>query len=153
MKLVLATDPFAQELKDHLAQYLSHRGIELVMIPEEKNLPYYETAVIAAQMIQRGEAEGGILLCGTGAGMNIVANKFAGITAVCVESVFAASRAKAINRANVLTMGAMIVGKEMACAMADAWIDTKPNEGLEGIADFLNQAAEDVRRIDEKLRK
>ena len=85
--------------------------------------------------------------------MCVAANKFSGIYAVSVESVFSAARAKAINNANVITMGAMIVGKEMACEMADAWLNTKFTQGLEGLADFLHQAEQAVMAIDFDNRK
>ena len=153
MKLVIAADPFAAELKTALVEHLAGRRIDVLTVAGDDNMPYYESGAIAAKMVQQHEADGAILLCGTGAGMSIVANKFAGITAVCVESAFAAGRAKAINRANVLTLGAMIVGKTMACAMADAWIDTKYNEGLEDLSEFLDTAAEAVNGIDAANRR
>ena len=73
--------------------------------------------------------------------MNVVANKIPGITAVAVESTFTAAKAKIINNANVITMGAMVVGKELACAMADAWLKAEFAEGLDAqTADFLRDA-------------
>ena len=85
--------------------------------------------------------------------MCIAANKFPGIFAVSVESVFAAARAKAINNANVITMGAMIVGEAMACEMADAWLNTKFTQGLENLSGFLHQAEQAVIKIDRENRR
>lgn len=102
--------------------------------------PYYEVAEKAAREISAGKADGAVLFCGTGAGMAIVANKICGVRAVCVESVFAAKKAKTINDANAITMGAMIIGEAMACEMVDAWLDTKFAEGFEQLREFLESA-------------
>ena len=153
MKIIIGSDPFAYTLKRTLAAHLSKRGIEVVDTDSYADTPYFEVAEKSAKMLAANEADGAILLCGTGAGMCIVANKIRGIKAVSVESVFAAKQAKAINRANIITMGAMIVGELMANAIADAWIDTKFAEGFESLKGFLEQAFDEVSKIDEKNRK
>jgi ribose 5-phosphate isomerase B len=81
--------------------------------------------------------------------MAIVANKFRGVNAVCVESVFAARMARAVNDANVLTMGAMIVAPWLANEMVDAWLETKHTEGLEPFAEFLRGAVGKVDAINQ----
>lgn len=153
MILALGADPFAMSLKKSLQEHLTRKGIQVISVENDDKMPFYETAAAGAKMIQSGKADCAILLCGTGAGMCVVANKFAGISAISVESVFTAAKAKAINRANVITMGAMVVDENLACAMADAWIDTKYNEGLEDIADFLEKASAEVAAIDNANRK
>lgn len=153
MKIVLAADPFAYGLKKALAAHLSKQMHEIVDADNYKGVAYYDAAATASGMIQNGHANCGILLCGTGAGMSIVANKFSGICAVAVESVFTAARARAINNANVITMGAMVVGEAMACEMADVWLKTKFTQGLEELAGFLNDAVKAVDAIDAQNRK
>ena len=153
MKLALGADPFAYALKKALAEHLKARGIDVADTDGYAETPYFDVAEKSAKMVASGEADGAILLCGTGAGMCIVANKVAGIKAVSVESVFAAQKAKAINNANIITMGAMIVGEAMACAMADAWLDTKFAEGFEPLKDFLQGAFESVSAIDAAHRR
>ena len=81
--------------------------------------------------------------------MSIVANKFKGVTASCVESVTAAKMARVVNDSNVLTMGAMLVGEWMGIQMIDAWMQTKHTEGLEQFADFLKEAVSKVDEIDQ----
>ncbi len=76
--------------------------------------------------------------------MAIVANKFKGVNAVCVESVFAARMARVVNDANTLTMGAMIVAPWMAKEMVDTWLETKHTQGLEQFSDFLIDAVKKV---------
>lgn len=148
MKLVIGADPFAYGLKKAVAQHLENRGVEVVDMDSYAETPYYEVAEKAAREISAGKADGAVLFCGTGAGMAIVANKICGVRAVCVESVFAAKKAKAINDANAITMGAMIIGEAMACEMVDAWLDTKFAEGFEQLREFLESARGQVGKID-----
>lgn len=148
MKLVIGADPFAYGLKKAVAQHLKNRGVEVMDMDSYAETPYYEVAEKAAREISAGNADGAVLFCGTGAGMAIVANKICGVRAVCVESVFAAKKAKAINDANAITMGAMIIGEAMACEMVDAWLDTKFAEGLEQLREFLESARGQVGKID-----
>lgn len=148
MKLAIGADPFAYGLKKAVAQHLKNRGVEVVDMDSYAETPYYEVAEKAAREISAGNADGAVLFCGTGAGMAIVANKICGVRAVCVESVFAAKKAKAINDANAITMGAMIIGEAMACEMVDAWLDTKFAEGFEQLREFLESARGQVGEID-----
>lgn len=148
MKLAIGADPFAYGLKKAVAQHLKNRGVEVMDMDSYTETPYYEVAEKAAREISAGNADGAVLFCGTGAGMAIVANKICGVRAVCVESVFAAKKAKAINDANAITMGAMIVGEAMACEMVDAWLDTKFAEGFEQLREFLESARGQVGEID-----
>ena len=138
--MAIGADPFAYGLKKAVAQHLKNRGVEVMDMDSYAETPYYEVAEKAAREISAGNADGAVLFCGTGAGMAIVANKICGVRAVCVESVFAAKKAKAINDANAITMGAMIIGEAMACEMVDAWLDTKFAEGFEQLREFLESA-------------
>ena len=150
MNIVLAADPFAIELKDAVKEHLEKKGYTVLDVgaAKDKEIPYYDSAPVAAKLLQGGKAERGILFCGTGAGMCIVANKFKGVNAVCVESVFSAKMARAINDSNVITLGAMIVAPWMAKAMVDTWLDTKHTEGLDSFAGFLKDACVKVNALD-----
>ena len=148
MKIAIGADPLAYGLKKAVAQPLKKRGLEFMDMDSYTETPYYEVAEKAAREISAGNADGAVLFCGTGAGMAIVANKICGVRAVCVESVFAAKKAKAINDANAITMGAMIIGEAMACEMVDAWLDTKFAEGFEQLREFLESARGQVGKID-----
>jgi len=152
MKITVGADPFAVGLKKAVVNHLVGKGVEVIDADAGESIPYYESAQRACRLIQSGKADKGILLCGTGMGMSIVANKFDGITAACVESVFSAKMCKAINNANVLTMGAMILGEFMALQMVDIWLSTKFTEGLEVHEDFLRNAVSCVAQIDKSNR-
>jgi len=148
MKIVITADTGAYELKKYVAAHLTDAGYTVLDADGYANIPFYEAAAAGAKMIQQGQADCGIFICGTGAGMNITANKFQGITAVCAESVFTAEKAKIINNANVLAMGAFVVDPEKACAMADAWLNADFTQGLdEKTAEFLRKAEKDIFRI------
>ncbi len=154
--IVIGADPFAVDLKDDIAAYLTELGLEFVdvgSVKDKSEVPYYDVAVAAAKKIQAGEADRGILFCGTGMGMSIVANKFSGVVASVVESVYAAELCRAVNNSNVLTMGAMLIAPWKGRKIVDAWLNTKHTQGLEPFADFLKQAVKEVEMIDLAQRK
>ena len=91
---------------------------------------FYETAARVAKAIQSGQAERGILMCGTGMGVCLVANKFKGIYAGVAESATTARLHWVINRANILCMGAWVVGPYVARDMVDAWLGATIGEGF-----------------------
>lgn len=148
MKIAIGADPFAYDLKKTVERHLRERGAEVIDVDGYSGRPYYDVAEAAAKSVASGGADRAVLFCGTGAGMAIAANKVCGIRAVCAESVFAAKKAGAINDANILSMGAMIVGGPMACEMVDAWLDTGFTEGLEQFKEFLETARSKVAEID-----
>ena len=148
--ILVAADPFAVGLKDAVVKHLQERGFavkDLGATPANKDKPYFESAVEVCRALQKGEAKRAFLFCGTGMGMNMIANRFKGVRAAVVESVFAAKMCRAINDANVLCMGQMIWGDTMANAAADAFLDTKFTETLEPLAAFLEEARQKVEAI------
>ncbi len=148
--ILVAADPFALNLKQAVTAHLEKRGFAVkdlgagASAPEK---PYFESAVEVCRALQRGEAKRAILFCGTGMGMNMIANRFKGVRAAVVESVFAAKMCRTINDANVLCLGQMLFGDMMATAAVDAFLDTKFTEGLEPLAKFLEDAKTKVEAI------
>ena len=149
MKIVIAADPFALTLKDALVAHLKEKGHTIVDVgaTQDKEIPYFDSAPIACKMLQDGGAEKAILLCGTGMGMAVIANRFRGVVASVVESVFSARMCRAINNANALCLGAMIWGNWMATEAVDAFLETQFTQGLDGFADFLRDAEKKVDAI------
>ena len=145
--VLIAADPFAKTLKDAIVAHLNEKGYTVIDLGTPDDLPYHEGAVAACRAIQSGKADRAILLCGTGMGMSVIANRFKGIVASVVESVFAARMCRAINNANVLCLGSMIWGDWMANEAVDAFLNTQFTEGLEPLADYLRDAEERVRAI------
>ena len=145
MKIVFAADPFALSLRKAIVDHLKQNGHEVIDFgasEDNTEIQYYESCVKACEALQRGEGERAILLCGTGMGMNVIANRFKGVRAAVVESVFAARMCRAINDANALCLGAMIWGDWMV------FLKTKLGDGLEDLKEFLQQAAKTVEKID-----
>ncbi len=148
-KIIVAADPFAVTLKDAVVEHLKSKGYEVTDMgsAKEKPLPYFECGADAAKALQAGKAERAILFCGTGMGMSIVANRFKGVTAAVVESVFAAKMSRAINNANVLCMGSMIWGEWMAKEAVDVFLNTGFTQGLDQFAGFLKEACGKVEAL------
>lgn len=149
-KIIIAADPFAVGLKDAIVADLKTQGYDVTDVGSttEKEIPYYDGAVAACKLLQADKSARGILLCGSGMGMSIVANKFKGISASVVESVFAAKMCRAINNANVLCLGAMIWGEWMAKEAVNVFLNTKFTEGLESLSEFLHDAVKKVDAIE-----
>jgi ribose 5-phosphate isomerase B len=149
MKIILAADPFALNLKNPIVAYLKEKGHEVIDLgaTEQKSIPYYESCVTACQALQAGKGDRGILMCGTGMGMAVIANRFQGITAAVVESVFAARMCRSINNANVLCLGSMIWAEWMAKEAVETFLTTNLTDGLPQFADFLKDACKKVEAI------
>ena len=111
-KIVVGADHLGKELKDKIKDHLVSKGIEVmdVGINDDSQVDYPDVGKTLAQKIQNNEFERGILVCGTGAGMAIVANKFSGVRAVCVNDAYTAERSIASNNAQVITFGALVTG-------------------------------------------
>ena len=133
MKIAIASEVCSFELmkvvKEHLIES-GHEVIDLGMQESDRIHKFYETAPRVAKAIQRGEAERGLLMCGTGMGVCLVANKFKGIYAGIAESATTAKLHYVINRANILCMGAWVVGPKVACDMVDRYLAAEIGEGF-----------------------
>lgn len=128
MKIVIGSDKMGYPLKEAVKAMLEEQGHKVTDVGTtdlENPKPHTVTAPAAAKLIQSGEAERGILICGTGMGMAIAANKNKGIYAAVVESVYAAEYCRKINDANILTMGAFIVGETMAKDIVNKFLSTE----------------------------
>lgn len=123
-KLVIGADNLGLPLKDALVEHLRAKGHEVEDMGVHSDAPvdYPDIGKSLAERIASGEFPRGILVCGTGAGMAIVANKVKGVRAVCVTDPYTAERAIASNNAQVITMGAQITGVSVAKMLADIWL-------------------------------
>jgi ribose 5-phosphate isomerase B len=159
MKIIIGADIAGFELKEAVKEHLIKHGRDLVdigMHNAKDQIPYYEVASTAAKMIQSGEADRGLLFCGTGMGVSIVANKFKGIYASVVESEFTGERCKIINNSNIISMGGWVVSPFRAKKIADLWLEAsfaKGKKELEEVADFLKSAVSEIEKIEENTMK
>jgi len=155
MNIAVAADPGAIELKDAIKEHLESKGHTVLDAgsTRDNEVVYHAAAAAAAKLLQEKTVERAVLFCGTGAGVSIVANKFSGVCAVCVESVFSARMARVANDANAISMGAMIVAPAMAKEMVDAWLGAQVAQGLEEWADYIHDALKKVAEIDTAQRR
>ena len=127
MKIGIGNDHVGYEMKLEIKEYLEAQGHEVVDFgadsAERSDYPIYGEKV--ARAVVSGEVDRGVLICGTGVGISLAANKVDGIrAAVCSEPV-TASLSKRHNNANIIAFGARIVGIEMAKAIVDAWLSSE----------------------------
>ena len=126
MKVLIASDHAGFGLKQFLIENLaSDHQVEDLGPSNLSSVDYPDFAEKLCKKIQKGEAEKGILICGTGIGMSITANKFPGVYAAHSESLFTAELAAEHNLANVLCLGARVTGTNHALAIAKVWLSTK----------------------------
>lgn len=134
VKVAIASDFSGFLLKEQVKRYLEEKGYTLEDVgqrDESQPMMYYDAAVRLADAVQYGGCVKGIVCCGTGAGVSLIANKHKGIYCVACESVFTASRIALINNANVLAMGEKVVSYAMACEMAEAFIQAQWCDGFD----------------------
>jgi ribose 5-phosphate isomerase B len=125
LDIVLGSDHFGYALKEKLKNHLEQLGVEAVDLgcdTADDPVDYPDIAVAVAETIASGEYDRGILVCGTGIGMAIVANKVPGVRAAVAHDPYSAERARASNDAQVIAFGAQIVGPAVAKMLLDIWL-------------------------------
>jgi ribose 5-phosphate isomerase B len=126
-KLVIGSDHFGLPLKNLIRDYLREKGYEVDDIGTNSDEPvdYPDIAEQLANEVSIRNYERGVLICGTGAGMAIVANKVPNVRAVAVYDPYTAERAIASNDAQVITLGSQIMGVEVAKKLVDIWLEAE----------------------------
>ena len=154
MKIAIGSDKSGFSAKEAIKAYLTEAGADfedLGTVSLDEVHPYYQVASEVAPRVQSGEFDRAILICGTGAGMSVVANKYKGVHAVACEGVYSAKMARAINNAKVLCMGGWIVGPEMAVEMVKTFLATEWCQDLEDWrAANMHKFAAQVARIEDE---
>ena len=126
MRIAIGSDHAGYELKEIIKSHLADSGVEVddLGTTSEASVDYPDYAAAVARRVASGMSERGILICGTGIGMAIAANKVHGIRAASVESLEAARLSRAHNDANVLTLGARITPADLALGIVRTFLDT-----------------------------
>ena len=131
MKLAIACDHGALTLKNQLVERLTKQGYEVVDFgthtPDSCDYPDY--AAPAAQAVAAGECEKGIVLCTTGIGVSITANKVKGIRCALLSDVMSARMTREHNDTNMMALGAGVVGQLLALQIVDTWLTTEFSQG------------------------
>jgi len=153
MKIAIGCDELAYKLKEIIKAFLKEQSdveIELVKdcgVEENENIDYPDIAERVAKSIMSGECDRGILICGTGIGMAIAANKFPGIRAAQVCDPYSAERARKSNNAQIMTLGALTMGPETAKYLVGIWLKCEFAGGRS------TRKVDKINAIDETYRK
>lgn len=149
MTIAIGSDHAGFELKQEIISLLHNLQIECVDYGTEgsESVDYPDYGEKVSEVISAGKIERGILICGTGIGMSIVANKFPGIRASLCNDLFTAKMSRLHNDANILVIGGRIVGKDLAKEIVKTWI-SMPFEGERHCARL-----DKIKKIEERLIK
>lgn len=121
MRVAIGCDPNAQELKSQLIPFVESLGHEVYDLGSDDPI-YANVAIDLGEAVARKEYDRGILICGTGIGVCITANKVPGVYAALVTDIYQAQRAVLSNNANVITLGAQIIGIELAKCLVKEYL-------------------------------
>ena len=124
MKIALANDHSAVDMKKEILAHLEEKGYQVIDIgtnsPESCDYPVFGER--AGKMVASGEADLGILICGTGVGISLAANKVKGVRACVCSEPYSAKLSRMHNDTNILAFGARVVGTELAKMIVDEWL-------------------------------
>ncbi|MBO5066337.1 MAG: ribose 5-phosphate isomerase B [Clostridia bacterium] len=125
--LILASDHAGFPLKEEIKAYLDEKGVEYIDCGTDStaSVDYAKFAQTACLKVINGEGDKAVLCCGTGIGISMAANKVKGIRAACCSDYFSAKFTRLHNDANVLCMGARVIGAGLACELVDVFINTE----------------------------
>lgn len=127
MKIAIGADHGGFFHKEAIRSHLINQGFEVLDFGtfSEGSTDYNEFALEVAKSVSKNESDRGILICGTGVGMSIMANKVKGVRAALVHDLFTAEATRLHNNSNVLTMGGRVIDIEKALKIVDIWVNTK----------------------------
>jgi ribose 5-phosphate isomerase B len=127
MRIAVGSDHAGFELKEDLRAFLAEQQVQVLDLGAFSGAPvdYPDVAVKVAEKVAGGEVERGLLICGTGIGMSIVANRFAGIRAAVCRDVYTARLSREHNNANILALGGRLTGKGLAREILKVWLETE----------------------------
>ena len=127
MKIAIGNDHVAVEMKNQISEYLISLGYEVINFgtdsAERCDYPVYGEAV--ARAVVKGDAERGIVICGTGVGISLAANRVRGVRAVVCSEPYSAALSKEHNDTNVLAFGARVIGIDLAKLIVKSWLEAE----------------------------
>jgi ribose 5-phosphate isomerase B len=149
MKIAIGCDHAGFELKEDLKGYLREKGAEVLDCGTLDGAPvdYPEIGAAVAEKVSTGATPRGILICGTGIGMSVVANRFRGVRATLCHDLYTARMSREHNDSNVLVLGGRLLGKGIAREITRVWLETAFLEGNH------RRRLDQIARLDEKDRE
>lgn len=129
--VAIGSDHAGYTLKNMIIEHLKEKGLQYIDFgpDSDRSVDFPDYAEKVAKAIQKGECERGILICGTGIGMSISANKFNGIRAALCTTEFHARLSRLHNNANILALGSRVTGRDLALSIVDEWFTTDYLDG------------------------
>lgn len=153
-KVVMGADPLSYDLKEAVKQHLQKNGIEVKDLTPTDDVDYFSVGEEVGKQVASGEYKRGFIFCGTGMGVNIVANKYQGVYSALCESIETARLSRIINNANILAMGGIIITPYLGKQMADTFMKTPFSKGFsEAEPGFLTQALSGVKTTEAKINR
>lgn len=154
-KLIIGADPAGYKLKESVKAHLIEQGYDITDVgtlsPEEP-VEYHKVGFAVGKAISEKKFERGLLFCGSGMGVHIVAGKFPGVYCAVCENPWPANRCRAINNCNVLAMGGFFISERYANMMADEFLNTPFLSGFdEETATFLNRAFHEIQDMEKEI--
>ena len=148
MKIALGSDHGGYQLKENIKEYLKELSIKYVDFgcKSEKSIDYPDIGFKVSNEVKDGNFDKGILICGTGIGMSMVANKVKGIRASLCHDTFSARNAREHNDTNILTLGARVIGVGLAKEVIKVWLNTEFSRE-ERHANRLNKIKQEENKI------
>ena len=131
MKLVIGNYHTAVEMKNEIKAYLESKGHEVINVGTDTTdrFHYPVAGYKAAKQVASGEVDGGVLICGTGVGISLAANKVKGVRACVCSEPYTAKLSKMHNNSNIIAFGARVIGVELAKMIVDEWINAEYEGG------------------------
>lgn len=126
-RIAIASDHAGREIKDEIKDFLQGVGVDVVDlgVNSDDSVDYPDYGMPVAEKVSTGEIPSGILVCGTGIGMSILANKYKGVRAALVSDIYTARMAREHNDANILVIGGRMVGRGLARELVKTWLETR----------------------------
>ena len=150
MKLVIIAEATGIHLKDKLVEYMKAEGYDYVDATQGE-MDYISAGALMGELISSAKYDLGVIMCGSGMGVNLVANRYEGVYCGLCESVHTAKMARTITNCNVLALGGNIVAYDLACKMLKAFVETDFLEGFDSeTAANLKSMYEDMKLCDNK---
>lgn len=127
MKIAIGNDHVAVEMKQQIKAYLEEKGIEVLDVGTNstKRFHYPVSGYKVGKLVAEGDVDAGILICGTGVGISLAANKIHGIRACVCSDPYTAKLSKQHNNTNILAFGARVIGIETAKMIVDEWLNAE----------------------------
>ena len=131
MKLAIGNDHVAVDMKNEIKAYLENKGIEIINVGTDttERFDYPVSGYKVAKMVADGKVDAGVLICGTGVGISLAANKVHGIRACVCSDPYTAKLSKQHNNTNIIAFGARVIGIETAKMIVDEWLNAEYEGG------------------------